>query len=124
MTAYYTGDKKEIETMDALHAPDSAQIILAIQMVVNSLIQETKTLVPITRCASGYVENIAQQRTWKIRNTLKCKRKKKPNGEPDKHKARAVARTDTLRRAMTKAQVSLPASYSPTIMPLTFSLFL
>ena len=28
-----------------------------------------------------------------------------------------------MRRAMIKAQVPLPASYSPTIMPLTFSLF-
>ena len=39
-------------------------------------------------------------------------------------KARAVARGDTLRRAMIKAQAPLPASYSPTIMPLTFSLYL
>ena len=29
-----------------------------------------------------------------------------------------------MRRAMIKAQVPLPASYSPIIMPLTFSLFL
>ncbi len=61
---------------------------------------------------------------WKIRTTLKCKRKKKPNEEPDKYKARAAARGDTLRRAMLKAHVPLPASYSPTIMPLTFYLFL
>ena len=49
---------------------------------------------------------------------------KKSNGEPDKHKARAAARGDTLRRAMTKANMPLPTSYSPTIMPLTFALFL
>ena len=64
------------------------------------------------------------KRVWKIRTTLKCKRKKKPNGEPDKHKARAAARSDTLRRAMIKAQVPIPASCSPNIMPITFSLFL
>jgi hypothetical protein len=72
----------------------------------------------------GYAENAGNKRVWKIRTTLKCKRKKKSNGEPNKHKARATARGDTLRRAMIKAQVPLPASYNPTIMRLTFSLFL
>ena len=90
---------------------------------VHSLISETKTLQPLTKTATDYAENVEQRRVWKIRTTLKCKRKKKPNGEPDKHKARAAARGDTLRRAMLKAHVSLPASYSPTIMLLTFSLF-
>ena len=42
--------------------------------------------------------------------------------EPDKHKARAAARGDTLRRSMIKANAPLPVSYSPTIMPLTFAL--
>ncbi len=65
-----------------------------------------------------------ERRPETIRTTLKCKRKKKSIGEPDKHKARAAARGDTLHRAMIKAQTRLPASYSPTIMPLTFSLFL
>jgi hypothetical protein len=121
---YYTGDTEEIETAEALRAPDRESFILAIQKEVHSLITETKTLQPLTQTATGYAENIEQKRVWKIRTTLKCKRKKKPNGEPDKHKARAAARGDTLRRAMIKAQVPLPASYSPTIMPLTFSLFL
>ena len=80
-------------------------------------------LQPLPKIVSEYAKNTGNKRIWKIRKTLKCKRKKKSNGAPDKHKARAVARGDTLRRAMIKAQVPLPASYSPTIMPLTFSLF-
>ena len=121
---YYTGDTEEIETADALKAPDSAQFIIAIQKEVHSLITETRTLIPITRGADDYLENTTHKRIWKIRTTLKCKRKKKPNGEPDKHKARAAARGDTLRRLMIKANAPLPVSYSPTIMPLTFVLFL
>ena len=121
---YYTGDTEEIETQDALKAPDRDKFIIAIQKEVTSLIHETKTLIPITRTPTGYPENVRNCRVWKIRTTLKCKRKKKSNGEPDKHKARAAARGDTLRRAMIKAQVPLPPSYSPTIMPLTFALFL
>ena len=122
---YYTGDTEEIETQDALKAPDRDKFILAIQKEVTSLIHETKTLIPITRTPTGYSENVTNCRIWKIRTTLKCKRKKNSNGEPDKHKARAAARGDTtLRRAMIKAQVQLPPSYSPTIMPLTFALFL
>ena len=123
-SAYYTGDTEEIETAEALRAPDRDQFILAIRKEVNSLISETATLQPLTRTTSGYAENIGNKRIWKIRTTLKCKRKKKSTGEPDKHKARAAARGDTLRRAMIKANVPIPASYSPTIMPLTFSLFL
>ena len=123
---YYTGDTEEIETMDALRAPDSDQFIAAIRKEVHSLISETRTLQPLSRTTApnGYSENTENKRVWKIRTTLKCKRKKKPNGEPDKHKARAAARGDTLRRVLIKANVPLPASYSPTIMPLTFALFL
>jgi hypothetical protein len=120
---YYTGDTKEIETMDAFHATDSDQFVAAIGKEVHSLKSETRTLQLFSRTTapSGY----SQKRVWKIRTTLKCKRKKNPNGEPDKHKARAAARGDTLRRAMMiKANVPLPASYSPTIMLLTFALFL
>ena len=121
---YYTGDTEEIETADALRAPDREQFIAANRKEVHSLISETHTLHPLSRTASGgYSENTENKRVWKIRTTLKCKRKKKPNGEPDKHKARAAASGDTLRRAMIKANVTLPVSYSPTIMPLTFSLF-
>ena len=42
---YYTGDTEEIETTDALKAPDSAQFITAIQKEVHSLITETRTLI-------------------------------------------------------------------------------
>ena len=122
---YYSGDTEEIETIDALRAPDREQFITAIQKEIHTLIDETGTLVPIHRNQDGgYIENKSNKRTWKIRTTLKCKRKKKANGEPDKHKARGAARGDTLRRAMIKADVQLPTTYSPTIMPLTFSLFL
>ena len=121
---YYTGDTEEIETTDALKAPDSAQFTVAIQKEIHSLIHETKTFIPVTKTPTGYRENHNNRRVWRIRTTLKCKRKKKPNGEPDKHKARAAARGDTLRRAMIKAAVPLPPTYSPTIMPLTFALFL
>ena len=119
---YHIGDTEEIETTETLQAPDSEHFITAIKKEVHSLISETRTLQPIT--SGGYVENSDNKRTWKIRRTLKCKRKKKSNGEPDKHKARAAARGDTLRRVMTKANVPLPTSYSPTIMLLTFALFL
>jgi hypothetical protein len=87
---YYTGDTEEIETIDALRAPDREQFVAAIKKEINTLITETGTLVPIHRNSTGgYIENTANRRTWKIRTTLKCKRKKKANGEPDKHKARA-----------------------------------
>ena len=121
---YHTGDTEEIETIDALKAPDRTQFITAIKKEIHSLTTETRTLIPITRSLHGYIENTTNRRVWKIHTTLKCKRKKKSNGEPDKHKARAAARGDTLRRAMIKAKVPLPPSYSPTIMPLTFALFL
>ena len=124
-SAYYTGDTEEIETAEALHAPDREQFIAAIKKEVHSFISEARTLQPlINKIGSGYAENTENKRVWKIRTTLKCKRKKKSNGEPDKHKARTATRGDTLRRAMIKAQVPLPDNYSPTIMPLTFSLFL
>jgi hypothetical protein len=76
-----------------------------------------KTFIPVTKTLTGNRENNTNRRVWRIRTPLKCKRKKKPNGEPDKQ--------DTLCRAMIKANVRpLPPSYSPTIMPLTFALFL
>ena len=76
---YYTGDTEEIETADALKAPDSDPFIIAIQREVHSLITATRTLIPITRGAADYLENTTNKRIWKIRTTLNCKRKKKPN---------------------------------------------
>ena len=75
---YYTGDTEEIETVEALRAPDREQLIIAIRKEVQSLISDTKTLQPITQTATGYEENVDQKRVWKIRTTLKCKRKKNP----------------------------------------------
>ena len=81
---YYSGDTEEIETIDALRAPDREQFI-AIQKEIHTLIDETGTLVPIHRNSDGgYTENKANKRTWKIRTTLKCKRKIKVNGEPNR----------------------------------------
>ena len=113
---YYIGDTEEIETTEALQAPDSEHFI--------STQPERRSTQPHLGDhdpATYHVENSDNKRTWKIRTTLKCKRKKKSNGESDKHKARAAARGDTLHRAMTKANVPLPTSY---ITPLTFALFL
>jgi hypothetical protein len=94
-SAYYTGDTKEIGTTETLRAPDRTQFIETIKKEVHSLILETKTLQPLTNTVTGYAKNAEERRVWKIRTTLKCKRKKKPNGEPDKYKARAAARGDT-----------------------------
>ena len=43
-SAYYTGDTEEIETAEALRAPDRDQFIIAIKKEVQSLISETETL--------------------------------------------------------------------------------
>jgi hypothetical protein len=59
---YYTGDTEEIETTEALQAPDREQFILAIKKEVHSLISETKTLQPLTKTNDGYAKNIAQKR--------------------------------------------------------------
>ena len=56
---YYTGDTEDIETMDALRAPDSDQFITAIRKEVYSLISETRTLQSLSRTTApnGYSEN-------------------------------------------------------------------
>jgi hypothetical protein len=116
--SYHTTDTEEIETKDA-------QFIVAIRLEVDSLINSTKTLVPVHRNPdSSFPTNTFNKRVWKIRITLKCKRKKRANGEPNKHMARAAARGDTLHRAMDNANIIPPPTYSPTIIPLTFSFIL
>ncbi len=50
---YYTGNTTEIETADALRAPDREQFIAAIRKEVHSSISETRTLQPLSRIASG-----------------------------------------------------------------------
>ena len=47
-SAYYTRDTEEIETAEALRAPDRDQFIIAIKKEVQSLISETETLQPLT----------------------------------------------------------------------------
>ena len=84
------------------------------------------TLQLITRkSGGGYAENTDNRRTWKIRTTLKCKRKKKSNAELlDKHKVMAAARGATVRWAMTKANERTtpdqlqPNHYATHLLPL------
>ena len=45
---YYIGDTEEIETTEALQAPDSEHFITVIKKEVHSLISETMILQPIT----------------------------------------------------------------------------
>ena len=59
---YYTGDKEEIETAEALRTPDREQFIIAIRKEIQSLISDTKTLQPITQTATGYEETVDQKR--------------------------------------------------------------
>eukprot|EP01035_Chromulina_nebulosa_P031522 gene31522-42028_t len=59
---YHTGDTEEIETVDALKAPDRAQFITAIRKEITSLTTETRTLIPITRSLHGYIENTTNRR--------------------------------------------------------------
>ena len=120
-------NSEEIDTRKALHPDthDREQFVNAIQAEIKSLLIETKTLEPITLLPDGtFSENTQRLRTWKIPTTLKCKRKKRGNGEPDKHKARMAARGDILTRARIRAKVTQPPTYSPTIKPLTFAFIL
>jgi hypothetical protein len=60
-------------------------------------------------------------RYWQIGTTLKCKRKKKGNGLPDKYKARGAARGDQLAAKILKTGLPMPQTFSPTVKPLTFA---
>ena len=55
---------------------------------------------------------------------LKCKRKKRGNGLPDKHKTRLAARGDQLARQYKEANLTPPDSYSPTVNAIIFALLL
>ena len=59
-----------------------------------------------------------------IPTTVKCKRKLKPDGSYDKHKARMAARGYLLVRRMLKLGMDLPDTFSLTIRTLTFLLVL
>ena len=58
---------------------------------------------------------------WQIGTTLKCKRKKKGNGLPDKHKARGAARGDQLAAKILREGLPMPQTFSPTVKSLTFT---
>ena len=84
-------NNENISTRDALKAPDAEQFKEAIRKEVWDLTKVTVTLVPVST-----EEAKAMKKYWQIGTTLKCKRKKKGNGLPDKHKARGTARGDQL----------------------------
>jgi hypothetical protein len=105
-------DDENISTRDALKAPDAEQFKEAIRKEVTDLIDTTKTLRTLTP-----EEVKAIPRYWQIGTTLKCKRKKKGNGLPDKHKARGAARGDQLAAKI----LPMPQTFSPTVKPFTFA---
>ena len=92
-------DDENIFTRDALRAPDAEQFKVAIIKEVTDLIETTKTLTPLS---TNQVKALSML-YWLIGTTLKCKRKKKGNGQPDKHKARGAARGDQLTAKILKA---------------------
>ena len=65
--SYHTTDTEEIETKDALRAPeDKEQFIAAIRLEIDSLINITKVLVPIHRNHAGdFTTNTSNKRTFK-----------------------------------------------------------
>jgi hypothetical protein len=113
-------DDENIETRDAIRAPDAEQFKFAIRAeVLDNLINGTNTLTPVSQTQINDMGEFIQ-----IGSTVKCKRKKKGNGEPDKHKARGALRGDQLVSKMLKAGLPLPPTFSPTIKPLTFAFML
>jgi hypothetical protein len=113
-------DDENIETRDAIRAPDAEQFKIAIRAeVLDNLIHGTNTLTPVTQSQIQAMGQYIQ-----IGSTVKCKRKKKGNGEPDKHKARGALRGDQLVSKMLKAGLPLPPTFSPTVKPLTFAFML
>ena len=109
-------NNENISTRDALRAPDAEQFKEAIRKEIHDLTKGTGTLVPIS---DDEVKSL--KKYWQIGTTLKCKRKKKGNGLPDKHKARGVARGDQLAAKILKAGLPMPQTFSPTVKPLTFA---
>ena len=87
--------------------------------VCDNLIRDTGTLQPISDDAVR-----AMPTAINIPTTVKCKRKLKPDGSYDKHKARMAARGDLLVRKMLRLGMDLPDTFSPTIRTLTFLLIL
>ena len=106
------GNNENISTRDALKAPDAEQFKEAIRKEVWDLTKGTGTLVPVSS-----EEVKAMKKYWQIGTTLKCKRKKKGNGLPDKHKARGAARGDQLAAKILREGLPMPQTFSPTVKP-------
>jgi hypothetical protein len=105
-----------ISARDALKALDADQFKEAVRKEVWDLTKGTGTLVPIS------AEDVkTMKKYWQIETTLKCKRKKKGNGLPDKHKARGAARGDQLAAKILCEGLPMPQNFSPTVKSLTFS---
>ena len=112
-------NSENISTRDAFKAPDAEQFKEAICKEVWDLTKGTGTLVPVST-----EEVRAMKKYWQIGTTLKCKRKKKGNSLPDKHKARGAARGDQLAAKMLRKGLPMSQTFSPTVKPLTFSFML
>ncbi len=109
-------DPENISTRDALKAPDAEQFKEAIRKEVWDLTKGTGLLTPVS---SEEVKTM--KKYWLIGTTLKCKRKKKGNGLPDKYKARGAARGDQLAAKILREGLPMPQTFSPTVKPLTFA---
>jgi hypothetical protein len=109
-------NNENISTRDALKAPDAEQSKEAIRKEVWDLTKGTDTLIPVSS-----EEVKVMKKYWQIGTTLKCKRKKKGNGLPDKHKARGAARGDQLAAKILREGVPMPQTFSPTFKSLTFA---
>ena len=99
-----------ISARDALKALDADQFKEAVRKEVWDLTKGTGTLVSIS------AEDVkTMKKYWQIETTLKCKRKKKGNGLPDK------ARGDQLAAKILREGLPMPQTFSPTVKPLTFA---
>ena len=117
------------EYIDSIEAPEAIRIDQksgtnlfqeAIRAeVLENLLKNTNTLKAISEAEVRSMSTVIY-----IPTTVKCKRKLKPDGAYDKHKARMAARGDLLVRKMLKLGMDLPDTFSPTIRTLTFLLVL
>jgi len=122
-------DYEEEEYIDSIEAPEAIRLDHksgnnlfqeAIRAeVLGNLLRDTNTLIALS---NDEVQSMPEVIT--IPTTVKCKRKLKPDGSYDKHKARMAARGDLLVRKMLKLGMDLPDTFSPTIRTLTFLLVL
>jgi hypothetical protein len=109
-------NNENISTRDALKASGAEHFKEAISKEVWDLTKGTSTLLPVST-----EEVKAMKKYWQIGTILKCKRKKKGNGLPDKQKARGVARGDQLAAKILREGLTMPKTFSPTVKPLTFA---